>query len=73
MDYAADGVTFRSFDLATACMLVGHADGLPSGGTAWFSLPCAITASQITSPTPELASLVLTAQGRGTVLNRIPL
>lgn len=63
MDYAAAGVTFCSFSLANACMLVGGFDGLPSGGSAWFSLPGVITASQITNPTPEPASLVLIGTG----------
>lgn len=64
MDYAAAGVTFCSFGLANACMLVGAADGLPSGGSAWFSLPGALTAGDITSA-PEPASLVLIGTGLG--------
>jgi hypothetical protein len=64
MDYASTGVTFLSFNLADAGIIVGEPTGiLPSGASAWFSLPGAITASQITMVTPEPASLVLIGTG----------
>jgi hypothetical protein len=59
-DYASTSVTFCSFSLAAACVIVGEPSGqLPPGGTSWFSLPGAITASEITMVTPEPASLLL--------------
>lgn len=61
MDYASAGVTFCSFSLANACILVGYAPGLAPGETAWVSLPGVISASQISAPEP--ASLVLIAAG----------
>ena len=39
-DYASTGVTFCSFNLAAACVIVGEPSGiLAPGASAWFSLP----------------------------------
>ncbi len=64
MDYASAGVTFLSFSLADAGIIVGEPSGLlaPNAST-WFDLPGAITASQITMVAPEPASLVLIGAG----------
>jgi hypothetical protein len=57
MDYASTSVTFCSFSLASACVIVGEPSGqLPPGGSSWFSLPGAITASEITAPEPAAAA-----------------
>lgn len=61
MDYASANVTFLSFNLANAGVLFSNPLG--PGQSAWFSLPGAITASQITMVTPEPASLVLFGTG----------
>jgi PEP-CTERM motif len=66
MDYASTGVTFCSFNLSAACVIVGEPAGsLAPGASTWFSLPGAITASQITLATPEPASLILIGTGLG--------
>jgi len=65
-DYISANVSFCSFSLAEACVFVGEPAGfLAPGGTSWFSLPGAITASELTvaSPIPEPASLVLIGAG----------
>jgi hypothetical protein len=52
MDYASAEVTFLSFNLADAGILLPN---LASGASAWFSLPGDITASEITvAPPPAL-------------------
>ncbi len=59
MDYASLGVTF-----IPSGVIVGEPSGvLPPGGTTWFSLPQALTASEITIATPEPASLFLIGAG----------
>jgi len=64
MDYASTSVTFCSFSLSAACVIVGEPSGqLPPGGTSWFSLPGALTAGQITMVAPEPASLGLIGVG----------
>jgi len=64
MDYASTGVTFCNFNLSVACVIVGEPAGtLAPGASTWFSLPGAITASQITSVIPEPASLILIGTG----------
>jgi hypothetical protein len=64
MDYASTSVTFCSFSLAAACVIVGELSGrLAPGGSSWFSLPGALTADQITMVAPEPASLLLIGIG----------
>ena len=64
MDYASAGVTFLSFNLADAGIIVGEPSGmLAPGASTWFDLPGAITASDITMVTPEPVSLVLIGTG----------
>jgi hypothetical protein len=60
MDYASAGVTFCSFSLANACVIVGEPAGtLAPDASTWFSLPGALTASEITVPTPEPSMFIL--------------
>ncbi len=51
-DYISSNVTFCSFSLAAACVIVGNGQLAP-GGTSWFSIPGAVTASEIAMVTPE--------------------
>jgi hypothetical protein len=66
-DYASAGVTFLSFNLADAGVLLRSAPSVPlaSGASTWFSLPGDIAASQITMVTPEPTSFVLIVTGFG--------
>jgi hypothetical protein len=60
-DYTSAGVTFCSFNRADACVFVGEPAGiLHPGASTWFSLPGALTASDITivNPTPEPSLLI---------------
>jgi hypothetical protein len=63
-DYASSGLTFGNcgFNLADLCPFVSPP---APGASTWFSLPGAITASEITIVTPEPASLVLIGTGLG--------
>jgi hypothetical protein len=61
MDYASAGVTFLPSGVLTVDSSFGHP--LAPGEFTWFSLPGAITASQIDIATPEPASLVLIGTG----------
>jgi hypothetical protein len=64
MDYASTSVTFCSFSLAAACVIVGEPSAqLLPGGSSWFSLPGVITADQITEVTPEPVSPALITTG----------
>lgn len=66
MDYASTSVTFCSFSLAAACVIVGEPSGsLAPGGSSWFSLPGTITANEITAVAPEPGALVLIGTGLG--------
>ena len=60
MDYASAGVTFIPSGVLTVDSSLGP---LAPGESTWFSLPGAITASQIAIATPEPASLVLIGTG----------
>ncbi len=60
MDYASAGVTFRPSGILTVDSSFGP---LAPGEFTWFSLPGAITASQIAIVTPEPASLLLIGTG----------
>jgi hypothetical protein len=73
MDYASSGVTFLSFNLADAGIIVGEPSGmLAPGASTWFDLPGALTASDITMVTPEPSMFVplLLALLSGLVLRR---
>jgi hypothetical protein len=60
MDYASAGVTFLPSGILT---VDASFTPLAPGEFTWFSLPGAISASQIAIATPEPASLVLIATG----------
>jgi hypothetical protein len=60
MDYASAGVTFVPSGILTVDSSLGP---LAPGESTWFSMPGAITASQITIATPEPVSLVLFGTG----------
>jgi hypothetical protein len=69
-DYTSAGVTFCSFNRADACVFVGEPAGiLHPGASTWFSLPGALTASDITivNPTPEPSLLVPLGIGLSTL------
>jgi len=61
MDYASSNVTFLSFNLANVGVLFGSPLG--PGQSAWFSLPGALTAQDISMVTPEPSGLVLIGTG----------
>lgn len=60
MDYASAGVTFIPSGVLTVDSSFGP---LAPGEFTWFSLPGAVTASQIAVLTPEPASLILIGTG----------
>jgi hypothetical protein len=60
MDYASAGVTFIPSGVLTVDSSFGP---LAPGESTWFSLPGALTASQIAIATPEPVSLVLIGTG----------
>lgn len=60
MDYASAGVTFVHSGILTVDSSLSP---LSPGESTWFSLPGAITASQLAIATPEPAPLVLIAAG----------
>jgi hypothetical protein len=60
MDYASAGVTFVPSGILTVDSSIGP---LAPGEFTWFSLPGAITASQLAIVTPEPSSLVLIGTG----------
>jgi hypothetical protein len=66
-DYTSTNAVFGNFSLADAQIIVF---GLAPGQSDWFSLPGAITASQITMVAPEPASLVLIGAGLSTLYFR---
>ena len=73
--YGGPGVTYSNIDPLDESGDVNFAGGLPPGGTAWFSLEEALTASQIGPPaptvTPEPSSLMLLGTGALGVLTAI--
>ncbi len=68
MDYASANVTFPSLNSNDrANLIVNFGSPLGPGQSAWFSLPGALKASDITmiTATPEPASLLLIGTGLG--------
>lgn len=68
--YGGPGVSFSGINAAATSGTVSFAPGVANGGTAWFALEEAVTASQITggggggtSSTPEPGSFMLLASG----------
>jgi PEP-CTERM motif len=67
--YGGPGVTFSGINAATTSGTVNFGPSVANGGTAWFGLEEAVTASQITgggggtTSTPEPGSFMLLASG----------
>ena len=57
--YAPAGVTFSGVNSSYTSGTVNFNPGVASGGSSWFSLEEALTASTITASAPEPASLLL--------------
>jgi hypothetical protein len=61
--YGGPGVTFSGINTAATAGTVNFSPALANGGTAWFGLEEALTATQIQSAVPEPASWALLAAG----------
>jgi hypothetical protein len=61
--YAPAGVTFSGINSSDTSGTVNFSPGLTNGGSSWFSLEEALTASSITNASPEPSSILLFGLG----------